>query len=120
VAWRYAFDDYTTGSAPCANTVTAVSEKCQIYPQSQTVAGSVDVATGTITLTVPRALLRQLGPVDGFGRPTEIAAGDNARFYDGTAWTQANTLSPDQTVQSFLYPLDETAAMDFLLPRLKK
>jgi hypothetical protein len=58
--------------------------------------------------------------VDGFGRPTEIAPGDNARFYDGTASTQVNTLSPDQTVQSFLYPLDETAAMDFLLPRLKK
>jgi hypothetical protein len=65
---------------------------------------------------VPRSLLRQLGPVDGFGRPTEQAATDGARFYDGTVWTLANVVSPEQTQQSFMYPLDKTAAMDFLLP----
>jgi hypothetical protein len=120
LTWKYGYDDYTTGSTACENTVAASNEKCQVYPQAQGVNGSVDVATGTITLTVPRSALRQLGPVDGFGRPTEVAAGDGARFYDGTAWTEVNTVSPDQTVQSFLYPLDETAAMDFVLPRSKK
>jgi hypothetical protein len=120
LAWNYGYDDYTTGSAPCESTIAASTEKCQLYPQSTSVVGSADAATGTITLTVPLSLLRQLGPVDGFGRPTEVPAAAGARFYDGTAWTQVNTASPVQAVQSFLYPLDESAAMDFLLPRAKK
>ena len=38
-----------------------------------------------------------------------------SRFYDATAFSMGNTLSPLQDLQSFLYPLDNTPAMDFLL-----
>jgi hypothetical protein len=114
--WKYGFDDYTAGGAPCETGTGASGEKCQVYPQAMPIFGEVDQAAGTITLTVPRDYLRQLGPNDGNGRPTETAASAGARFYDGTAFSFANTVSPTQTVQSFLATLDNTPAFDFVLP----
>ena len=40
-----------------------------------------------------------------------------SRLYDGTAFSFANTVSATQDTQSFLYTLDSTPAMDFLVPR---
>ena len=37
-------------------------------------------------------------------------------FYDGTAFSFANNAGVTQDNQSFLYTLDNTPAMDFLLP----
>jgi hypothetical protein len=39
-----------------------------------------------------------------------------SRFYDATAFSLADNVSPTQDVQSFLYPLDNAPAMDFVLP----
>jgi hypothetical protein len=115
--WTFGFDDYTTGGVPCDSGVpAAASEKCQVYPQSTPIAGSVNQLAGTITLVVPRSLLRQLSGADAAGRPLEAPAAPGARFYDGTAFSLGNTLSASQAVQSFLYPLDGTPAMDFVLP----
>ena len=50
------------------------------------------------------------------GRPLEQPAAKGARFYDGTAFSFANTTGATQDTQSFLYTLDNTPAMDFLLP----
>jgi hypothetical protein len=66
---------------------------------------------------VPRSLLRALtGPSGNGQRPTEAPATVGSRFYDGTAFSLGNPESLLQEVQSFLYPLDNTPAMDFVLP----
>jgi hypothetical protein len=109
--FTFGFDDYTTGGSPCESLVPG--EKCQIYPGTKALTGKVDAASGTITLTVPGSYLRQLSGADASGRPLESAAGAGARFYDGTAFSLANTTSASQAQQTFLYPLDSTAAMDF-------
>jgi hypothetical protein len=114
--WQFGFDDYTTGGTPCSTATGAASEKCQVYPQAKPIFGQVNVAAGTITLTVPLDYLRQLGPNDKDGRPTETKAGAGARLYDGTAFSFANTVSPTQAQQTFLATLDNTPGFDFLLP----
>jgi hypothetical protein len=113
--FSFGFDDYTLGSAPCETTGPVTNEKCVIFPQGQPIQGDVDQSTGTIRLSVPRYLLNALGPNDDSGRPTQVAATTGSRFYDASAFSLGNTVSPIQAVQSFLYPLDGTAAMDFLL-----
>ena len=92
-------------------------DKCLLYPQSQPIQGSADPLTGTITLVVPASVLKQLSGTDAAGRPVEQPAAAGARFYDGTAFSFANTTSPAQAAQSFLYTLDSTPAMDFTLPK---
>jgi hypothetical protein len=114
--WQFGYDDYTAGGTPCATATSPSGEKCLVYPQAKPVFGRVNVAAGTITLTVPLDYLRQLGPNDDHGRPTETAATAEARFYDGTAFSFVNPISPTQSQQSFLATLDNTPAFDFTLP----
>ena len=57
-----------------------------------------------------------LNGADADGRPLEQPVASGARFYDGTAFSFSNTTSPTQDQQTFLYTLDSTPAMDFLLP----
>jgi hypothetical protein len=114
--WQFGYDDYTAGGSPCLTATSPSGEKCQVYPQAKPIFGRVDAAAGTITLTVPLEYLRQLGPNDSTGRPTEIRAAAGARFYDGTAFSFANAVSPTQSQQSFLATLDNTPAFDFVLP----
>jgi hypothetical protein len=113
--WTFGFDQYATGGGVCDSAVPG--EKCQVYPQGTAISGTADPLTGTITLVVPKSLLRQLSGTDSAGRPLEAPADTGSRFYDGTAVSLGNTTSSVQAQQTFLYPLDETAAMDFLLPR---
>jgi hypothetical protein len=110
--WRFGYDDFTAGSVQCGSS----GEKCQTYPQATAIQGSADQLTGTIKLVVPRSVLKQLSGDDAAGRPLESAATTGSRFYDATAFSLANNASPTQSVQSFLYPLDNTPAMDFRLP----
>jgi len=60
--------------------------------------------------------VRQLSGADANGRPLEQPAVKGSRLYDGTAFSFANTTGATQDTQSFLYTLDSTPAMDFLLP----
>jgi hypothetical protein len=113
--FTFGWNDYTTGSTPCAG-VSSTEEKCVVYPGNQPLTGKVDQATGTIVLTVPLTYLRQLGGADANGRPIEQPAASQARFYDGTAFSFANNAGATQDAQTFLYTLDNTPAMDFLLP----
>ena len=112
--FSFGYDDYTTGGGLCDSLVPG--EKCQVYPGAKALQGSVNQLTGTITLVVPRSYLRQLAGADAAGRPFEQPASAGARFYDGTAFSVGNTTSPVQSQQTFLYPLDNTPAMDFVLP----
>jgi hypothetical protein len=116
--FTFGWNDYTLGASPCFGATNAAgqSEKCVVYPGDQPLAGTVDPLTGTIKLVIPRSYLRQLSGVDADGRPLEAPAGAGARFYDGTAFSFANNAGATQQSQSFLYTLDNTPAMDFLLP----
>jgi hypothetical protein len=114
--FTFGWNDYTTGGTPCAGVTNAQGEKCVVFPGNTPVAGKVDQATGTITVTVPASVLRQLSGADANGRPLEQPAAKGARFYDGTAFSFANTTGATQDTQSFLYTLDSTPAMDFMLP----
>lgn len=115
--FSFAYNDYTTGSALCESTGPASTDKCILYPGDQPIQGDVNQATGTIRFSIPRHLLRALsGPTGPGQRPLEVAATAGSRFYDGTAFSLGNTVSPDQIQQSFLYPFDNTPSMDFLLP----
>jgi hypothetical protein len=113
--FTFGFNDYTLGSTPCESTGPVSNEKCIVFPGDTPIQGDVNQSTGTIRLSVPRYLLRALGPDDANGRPSEVAATLGSRFYDATAFSMGNTLSPVQDLQSFLYPLDNTPAIDFLL-----
>jgi hypothetical protein len=113
--FTFGWNDYTTGATPCLS-VASAEEKCVVYPGNQPLSGTVDQVTGTITLTVPRSYLRALGGSDPYGRPLEQQAARGSRFYDGTAFSFANVTGATQDSQSFLYTLDNTPAMDFLLP----
>jgi hypothetical protein len=110
--WTFGFDDYTTGSAQCGSD----SGKCVIWPQATHVAGAVDAAAGTIALTVPASVLHPLAGADAHGRPTQGAASVGSRFYDGTAFSFANTQPAPSAAMSWMEQLDNTPAMDFLLP----
>jgi hypothetical protein len=68
------------------------------------------------TLVVPRDYLRGLHGPDADGRPVEAPAVDGTRFYDGSAFSLVNVASPTQGAQTFLEPLDNTPALDFVLP----
>jgi hypothetical protein len=110
--FSFGFNDYTTGSVQC----NSDGEKCQLYPGDQELAGAVDQDAGTITLSVPRDYLNALnGPTGAGQRPTLNKAEVGSRFYDATAFSLGN-ISPQPTVQSYLYPIDNPPAMDFLLP----
>jgi uncharacterized repeat protein (TIGR01451 family) len=117
--FRFGFNNYTTGVAPCVGTPVVLGEKCVVYPGTTPIPGRLILnpvtGVGTIRMSVPRSLLRGLGANDAFGRPTEVAAFNNARLFDATAFSLGNTVSPTQDVQSFLYPFDNTRAFDFLL-----
>jgi hypothetical protein len=115
--FSFGYNDYTTGSALCESTGPASTDKCILYPGDQPIQGDVNQLSGTIRFSIPRYLLRALsGPTGPGQRPLEVAATGGSRFYDGTAFSLGNTVSPDQRVQSFLYPLDNTPSMDFVLP----
>jgi hypothetical protein len=110
--WTFGFDQYTTGSLPCGSD----SGKCVIWPQANAIHGSVDAAAGTITLVVPQSDLYALGPNDANGRPTQVAATAGSRFYDGSAWSFANTEPAPSLAETWMEQLDNTPAFDFVLP----
>jgi hypothetical protein len=117
--FSFGYNDFTTGVTPCApaGPGSSASEKCILYPGDQPIEGDVNQTTGTIRLSVPRSLLRALSGPTGHGqRPSEVPAEVGSRFYDGTAFSLGNPASPVQTLQTFLYPLDNTPSMDFKLP----
>jgi len=106
------FDDFATGSVTCIGT----ESKCFTYPGATAVPIDVDEDSGIIRMTVPRNLLKAFTGIDEHGRPEVGEAEETgvSRFYSGTAWAMGNTSVNE--LQGFLYPVDGTAAFDFVLP----
>lgn len=92
-------------------------DKCVVYPGDKAIDGAVNQKKGTIKLTVPLKYLKALKGSEGDGqRPDQVPAKPGSRLYDGSLFTAANDVSPVQNVQSWLYPLDNSPAMDFRIP----
>ncbi|MEJ7893764.1 MAG: hypothetical protein WKF94_14115 [Solirubrobacteraceae bacterium] len=109
--FTYGFNGYQRNDpGECLN------NSCQVYRGNTPISGQVDQATGRFVLTVPRAQLLALNGSQGAGEhPTEGPAVEGSRFYDGTAFSFGNVLSPNQSQQGFMLRFDNTPAMDFLL-----
>lgn len=106
------FDDFTTGSVTCLGT----DVKCIVYPGTNPVPIDVNADSGVVRMTAPRNVLEALGAPDENGR-LQVGPADKAgvsRFYSGTVFTMGNVSANE--AQGFLYPVDGTAAFDFVLP----
>ncbi|MBW3619491.1 MAG: glycoside hydrolase [Actinobacteria bacterium] len=95
----------------------ANQDQCLQYPGGTPVQGDVDQDTGRIRMTVPLELLVGLTDDQGPGEtPEEVPAQPGTRIYTAATFAVANPFSPTQEAQSFLEPMDNTPAMDFLVP----
>lgn len=112
-SFSFGYNDFQAGSIQCGSS----GPKCLQYPGDQPIEGKVDRAAGTITLNVARSKLKALSGSEGDGqRPAEVPAKAGDRLYDGTAFALSDFSAAGGDDQSFLYPLDNAPAMDFLVP----
>jgi hypothetical protein len=125
--WSFKYNDFDTLNTECAALPSPNSDKCLAYGVAGTpLQGTVNTATGTITMKVPpkfsggSALLLALSGGQGPNqRPHQVLATSGSRFYDASAFTFGDTQDTNGVVgetQTYLYPLDNTPAMDFRLP----
>ncbi len=125
--WQFKYNNYDTLRTECLAPPSAANDKCLAYgANGTTTTGKVDQAAGTITMQVPAKFpngnIFLFGLKGGQGdqqRPKDVLATSGTRFYDASAFSFGDTQDRPQSVkevQSYLYPLDNTPAMDFLLP----
>jgi hypothetical protein len=125
--WSFKYNDFDTLNTECFAFPSPNSDKCLAFgTRGTTLRGSVNPATGTITMSVPprfsggNALLLALSGGQGPNqRPHQVLATSGARFYDASAFTFGDTQDANGVVgetQTYLYPLDNTPAMDFRMP----
>jgi hypothetical protein len=110
--FSFRFDPYTTAGTTSGQ-ADPTAEKIVVWPGAVTIPGDVNQDTGIMRLSVPRSVLKALGPVDEFGRPTEIDAEAGSRFYDAVAYSFTSPAPPE--AETYLYPVDNAPAMDFTL-----
>ncbi|HUP93040.1 MAG TPA: hypothetical protein VM074_12410 [Solimonas sp.] len=92
-------------------------DQCVYYRGTTPLNGRVDQATGTIEIDLPLEMLSALKDVAPPARsPAEMPAQPGDRIFSAAVYTQGNSISPTQMVQSWLTPVDNTASMDFLVP----
>jgi hypothetical protein len=92
-------------------------DQCVYYRGLTPLAGRGDHAAGVIEIDVPLSFLTALKDVEPPLRsPAELPAQPGDRIFSAAVYTQGNSVSPTQLVQSWMIPVDNTAAMDFLIP----
>ncbi len=110
--WSYTFDNYTTASTQSGQ-ADPTAEKIIVYPGATPIPGKVNEdGAGTITMNVPRSLLKTLGKPDVTGRPSEVPATSGSLLSDMVAYALVN-IAPDARAQSYLYPVDNAPALDY-------
>ncbi len=125
--WTFKYNDYDTLVGECIAAPSTGDDKCLSFGAvGKAIKGSVNQATGVITMTVPAKFssgLRLLTALSGGEgdqqRPHLVQAVSGSRFYDASAFSFGDASTSDTvagTPQTYLYPLDNTPAMDFLLP----
>lgn len=106
------FDNFTTKSTESGQ-ADPTAEKILVWNQTTKLACAVDQAAGTIKVTAPRSVFFALHGPTGRGQvPKSELARDGDLMADGTAFSMSNSVSPSQALQSYLYPVDSTPAMD--------
>jgi len=125
--WSFKYNNYDTLLTDCYAAPTTSSDKCLAFgANGTTTRGTVNQSTGTITMTAPKLypggrvfLFKLVGGQGDQQRPSQIRATSGTRFYDASAFTFGDVLDRPgdiKNLQTYLYPLDNTPAMDFLLP----
>jgi hypothetical protein len=116
--FTFGFDDFTTKSTESGQ-ADPTSEKIIVWPQATAIDGEANQDSGLIRLNIPRSVLKaQSGPTGKDQVPTLVDATDGSRFFDGTAFAMSNPVSPVQALQSYLYQIDSSASMDFVVGKL--
>ena len=122
--WTFELDDYGTMTQQCEAPPSAGGDKCIGFGVGGTpLKGKVKQSKGLIRIKVPvvgpggKAQLFGLKP--GSHDRKVVPATQGTRFYDATLFSLGDP-SPSGSApgspQSYLYPLDNTPAIDFLLP----
>lgn len=117
--FTFGYNGYVGSAQVCGSSPQQQGEgdQCLYYPGGTPIQGAVDQEAGTITMTVPLELLEALEGGTGPGeRPEQVPAEPGDRIYDASVFTMSNAQSARQEAQGFLYPLDNTPAMDFEIP----
>jgi len=125
--WSFKYNDYDSLNTECFAAPSPNSDKCLAFGVRGTpLHGSVAAGSGTITMSVPpkfpggtRLLVVLAGGQGPNQRPHLVQAVSGSRFYDASAFTFGDTLDTNGVVgetQTYLYPLDNTPAMDFRMP----
>jgi hypothetical protein len=125
--WQFRYNDYDALRTECFAPPATGSDKCLAFGANDTTTtGTVSVSAGTIRIHAPirfpAGKIFLYGLQGGQGdqqRPQQVLATSGTRFYEASAFTFGDVLDrPPGTkeVQTYLYPLDNTPAMDFLLP----
>jgi hypothetical protein len=116
--WTFAFDNYETASTESGQ-ADPTAEKIVVFPGTTTIPGDVNEDAGIIRMTVPGDVLKGLGaPYDEFNRPSEVEGGPGTLLTSAVAYALVN-VPPVPEVQSYLYPVDNAPALDFLVPGKK-
>lgn len=117
--FTFGHSDYSASVSECGTPETNIAgdDQCLQYLGETPIQGAVDQEKGTITMTAPLSLLQALKGPQGPGQvPDQVSASAGDRIYAAAAFSQSNPVSPDDSVQSFLYPLDNSPSMDFFIP----
>lgn len=118
--FTFGFDDFTTKSTESGQ-YDPTAEKIVVWPQADTIPGLVNQDSGVIQMNIPRKFFKALSGPTGKGQvPSLKAAKTGSKFYDATVWTMGNMFTPVQVTQSYLYQVDQTGAMDFVIGKGKK
>jgi len=125
--WTFKYNDYDTLVTDCYAPPSSSGDKCLAFGANGTnTTGKVDMVNGTVTINAPKlfpggaAFLKALqGGTGDQQRPRQVTATAGTHFFDASAFTFGDPQDRPKMVteiQSYLYPLDNTPAMDFLLP----
>ena len=120
--FTFGHSDYGATPSECGSPEIPVegapNDQCLQYQGETPIPGAVNQEEGTITLTAPLDLLQALQGSEGPGkRPDQVQAEPGDRIYGAAAFAQSNPFSLEDEFQSFLYPLDNSPAFDFLIPK---
>jgi hypothetical protein len=117
VGFTYGFDNFTTKSAESGQP-DPTAEKIIVWNQATKLDGRVNQDAGVLQFSIPANLLNtQVGGTGNGQVPSLAHPKSGMKMYDGTVFTLANMFTPVQADQSYLYPVDETASMDFVVGR---
>jgi hypothetical protein len=125
--WSFKYNDYDSLNTECTALPSTSSDKCLAFGVAGTpLSGRVSAGSGTITMSVPprfsgggRLLVALSGGQGPNQRPHLVQAVSGSRFYDASAFTFGDIEDTNGVVdetQTYLYPLDNTPAMDFRMP----